>query len=48
MARRVLMANVSGGRVLGGPSLGWMDGWRVVGLGQQSDDGGSCSTMRER
>ena len=27
MARRVLMAEVSGGRVRGRPRLGWMDGW---------------------
>ena len=26
MARRVLMAEVSGGRVQGRPRLGWMDG----------------------
>ena len=26
MARRVLMAEVSGGRVRGRPRLGWMDG----------------------
>ena len=26
MARRVLMADVSGGRVRGRPRLGWMDG----------------------
>ena len=29
MARRVLMAEVSGGRVRGRPSLGWMDGVKV-------------------
>ena len=27
MARRVLMAEVSGGWVRGRPRLGWMDGW---------------------
>ena len=27
MARRVLMAEVSGGRVRGRPRFGWMDGW---------------------
>ena len=32
MARRVLMAEVSGGRVRGRPRLGWMDGLKV-GLG---------------
>ena len=29
MARRMLMAGVSGGRVRGRPRLGWMDGWMV-------------------
>ena len=30
MARRVLMAEVSGGRVPGSPRLGWMDGVMVA------------------
>ena len=30
MARRVLMAQVSGGRVRGRPRLGWMDGVQVA------------------
>ena len=30
MARRVLIAEVSGGRVQGRPRLGWMDGVKVV------------------
>ena len=30
MARRVLMADVSGGQVQGRPRLGWMDGVKVV------------------
>ena len=30
MARRVLMADVSGGRVRGIPRLGWMDGVKVA------------------
>ena len=30
MARRVLMAEVSGGRVRGRPRLGWMDGLKVA------------------
>ena len=30
MARRVLMAGVSGGRVQGRPRLGWMDGVMVA------------------
>ena len=29
MARRVLMTEVSGGRVRGRPRLGWMDGVKV-------------------
>ena len=30
MARRVLIAEVSGGRVRGRPKLGWMDGVKVT------------------
>ena len=30
MSRRVLMAEVSGGRVRGRPRLGWMDGVKVA------------------
>ena len=30
MARRVLMAEVSGGRIRGRPMLGWMDGVKVA------------------
>ena len=30
MARRVLLAEVSGGRVRGRPRLGWMDGVKVA------------------
>ena len=30
MARRVLMAEVSGGRVRGRPTLGWLDGVKVM------------------
>ena len=30
MARRVLMAEVSGGRVRGRPRLGWMNGVKVA------------------
>ena len=36
MARRVLMAEVSGGRVRGRPRLGFMDGMMV----EQRNDGG--------
>ena len=46
--RRVLMAEVSEGRVLGRPRLGWMNGVKVHGLGQQRNHGGGCSSMRER
>ena len=48
MARRVLMAEISGGRVRGRPRLGWMDGWCEGGVRQQRNDGGGCATMRER
>ena len=44
IARRVLMAEVIGGRVRGRPRLGWMDGVKVA-LGNR---GGGCATMRER
>ena len=47
MVRRVLMAEVSGGRVRGRPRLGWMDGVKV-GVRQPSNDGGGSATMRER
>ena len=30
MARRVLIAEVSGGRIRGRPKLGWMDGVKVA------------------
>ena len=30
MARKVLMAEVSGGRVRGRPRLGWMDGVKIA------------------
>ena len=30
MARRVLMAEVSGGRIRGRPRFGWMDGMKVA------------------
>ena len=48
MARRVLMSEVSVGRVRGRPRLGWMDGVKVVLYRQQRNDGGGCVTMRER
>ena len=46
MARRVLMAEVSGGRVRGRPRLGWMDGVKMA-LGNRND-GGGCATRHER
>ena len=46
MARRVLMAEVSGGRVRGRPRLGWMDGV-ALGLRQQRNDGGGCAKDRK-
>ena len=48
MAKRVLGAEVSGGRVRGRPRLGWMHGWCAGGLGQQINDGRGCATMFER
>ena len=45
MVRMVVMAEVSGGWVRGRPRLSWMP---KDGLGQQRDDGGGCSTLRER
>ena len=43
--RRVLMAEVRGGRVRGRPRLGWMDGLKLA-LGNRND-GGGCPSMRE-
>ena len=43
MTRRVVMAEVSGGRVRGTPWLCWMDGVKVA-FGQQRDDGGGCAS----
>ena len=47
MARRVLMAEVSGERVLGRPRFGWMDGVKVA-LCTHKNDGGGYASMRER
>ena len=47
MDRRVLMAEVSGGRVRGRPRLGWMDGVKVA-YRQQRNDSGGCATKREK
>ena len=46
MARRVLMAQVSAGRVRGTPTLGWMDGVKVV-LENRNDGGGSAKYRKE-
>ena len=46
MARRVLMAEVSEGRVRGRPWLAWMDAVKVA-LGNRGMTGGSAS-MRKR
>ena len=46
MARRVLMADVRGGRVRGRPRLGWMDGVKVA--WQLRNDSGGYVTMREK
>ena len=43
MARRVLIADVSGDRVRGRPRLGC-----ECGLGQHRNNGGGCAAMRER
>ena len=45
MARKVLMAEVRGGRVRGRPRLGWMDGVKMS-LRQQRKDDGGYATMR--
>ena len=47
MARRVLMEEVSGGRVRGRPRFAWMDGM-LLPYRQQRNDGICCATMRER
>ena len=47
MTRRVLMAEVSGGR-LREKTVIRLGGWREDGLGQQRDDGGGYATMNER
>ena len=47
MARRVFMAEVSGGRVRGRPRLCWMVGVKVAFL-HLRNDGGGCATIRKR
>ena len=48
MARRMLMAEVSGGRVRRRPRLGWMDGVKVASDNRGMIDSGGCATMLER
>ena len=51
VARRVLMAEVSGGRERGRPTQPAevrLDGWCEGGLRQQRNDSGGSATMRER
>ena len=47
IAGRVLISEVSGGRVQGRLRLGWMDGVKG-GLRQQRNDGGGGAIMPER
>ena len=47
MARRVLMAEVSGGRVRGRPRLGWMDGVKVA-LGNRGTTVEAARQMHKR
>ena len=49
MARRVLMAEVSGRRVRGRPSLGWMDGVKVAlgNRGMTVDSARQCAKDRK-
>ena len=46
-ARKVLITEVSGGRVRGRPRLGWMDGVKVA-LGNRGLMDGDSETMREK
>ena len=49
MARRVLMAEVSGGRVRGRPRLDWMDGMKValINTGMTVEAARQCAKDRE-
>ena len=49
MVRRVLMAEVSGGRVRGTPRLGWMDGEKVAlgNRGMTEEAGRQCAKDRK-
>ena len=46
MTTRVLIAEVSGGRVRGRPDM--LDGWCEGGLGQQRNASGGCAIRLER
>ena len=50
MARKVLMAEVSGGRVRGRPRLGWMDGVKVAlgNRGMTAEAARQCAKDRKR
>ena len=48
MARRMMMAEVSGGRVRRRPRLGWMNGVKVALGNRGMIDSGGCETMLER
>ena len=50
MARKVLMAEVSGGRVRGRPRLGWMDGVKValVNTGMTVEAARQCAKYRKK
>ena len=49
MARRVLMAEVGGGRVRGRPRLGWMDGVKVAlgNIGMAMEAARQCAKDRK-
>ena len=47
MARRVLITEVSGGRVGTMETEVRLDVWCEGGLGQQRNDGGGCASMRD-
>ena len=46
LARRVLISEVSGGRVTRETEV-WLEGWCEGGLGQQRNDGLGCASMNE-
>ena len=48
MARKVLMAEVSGGRVRGRPRLGWMDGVKVALGNRGMTTEAACQCAKDR